>query len=79
MSLETNPKPDASVGELKSQRSAQVSRLARDEMHMAQKEFQQSAKPQGQGRGQAVSSGNRIGCRRYRGRHLLVAAPFEQG
>jgi hypothetical protein len=51
MSLEANPKPEASVGELMSQLSAQVSRLVRDEMRLAQKEFQQSVRHAGLGAG----------------------------
>jgi Flp pilus assembly protein TadB len=51
MSVQANPKPDASIGELMSQLSAQVSRLVRDEMRLAQKEFQQSAKHAGLGMG----------------------------
>jgi Putative Actinobacterial Holin-X, holin superfamily III len=51
MSLEANPKSDASIGELISQLSSQMSRLVRDEMHLAQKEFQQSAKHAGMGAG----------------------------
>ncbi len=57
MSLETNPKPEASIGELMSQLSAQVSRLVRDEMHLAQKEFQQSAKHAGVGAGLLSAAG----------------------
>jgi Flp pilus assembly protein TadB len=44
-------KPDASVGELMSQLSSQTSRLIRDEMRLAQKEFQESAKHAGIGAG----------------------------
>lgn len=51
MSLEAHPKPEASIGELMSQLSAQLSRLVRDEMRLAQKEFQQSAKHVGIGVG----------------------------
>jgi hypothetical protein len=40
MSLEPRPAADASMGELMSQLSAQTSRLVRDEMRLAQKEFQ---------------------------------------
>ncbi len=43
MSLEANSKFDASTGELITQLSSQLSRLVRDEMRLAQKEFQQSA------------------------------------
>jgi uncharacterized membrane protein YqjE len=51
MSVESKPAPDASVGELMSQLSAQTSRLVRDELRLAQKEFQQSAKHAGIGAG----------------------------
>jgi MFS family permease len=57
MSLQANPKPDASIGELMSQLSAQVSRLVRDEMRLAQKEFQQSAKHAGLGVGLLSAAG----------------------
>ncbi|KUI20008.1 hypothetical protein AU194_03680 [Mycobacterium sp. GA-2829] len=51
MSLESKPGADASLGELLSQLSAQTSRLVRDEMRLAQKEFQESAKHAGIGAG----------------------------
>lgn len=51
MSLEPRPTADASVGELMSQLSAQTSRLVRDEMRLAQKEFQESVKHAGIGAG----------------------------
>jgi Flp pilus assembly protein TadB len=51
MSVETKPTNDASVGELMSQLSARTSRLIRDEMRLAQKEFQESAKHAGIGAG----------------------------
>lgn len=57
MSLQANPKPDASMGELMSQLSAQVSRLVRDEMRLAQKEFQDSAKHAGLGVGLLSAAG----------------------
>jgi preprotein translocase subunit Sss1 len=57
MSLETNPKSDASVGELMGDLSAQLSRLVRDEMRLAQKEFQQSAKHAGIGVGLLGAAG----------------------
>jgi Flp pilus assembly protein TadB len=56
-SVRANPKPDASVGELMSQLSAQLSRLVRDEMRLAQKEFQQSAKHAGLGAGLLSAAG----------------------
>jgi Flp pilus assembly protein TadB len=51
MAVESKPAGDASVGELLSQLSAQTSRLIRDELQLAQKEFQQSAKHAGIGAG----------------------------
>jgi uncharacterized membrane protein YqjE len=48
---------DASLGDLMSQLSAQVSRLVRDEMRLAQKEFQQSAKHAGLGAGLLGTAG----------------------
>lgn len=57
MSLEANPKSDASTGELITQLSSQLSRLVRDEMRLAQKEFQQSAKRAGVGVGLLSAAG----------------------
>ena len=51
MSVESKAASDASIGELMSQLSAQTSRLVRDEMRLAQKEFQESAKHAGIGAG----------------------------
>ncbi|WP_422747833.1 phage holin family protein [Mycobacterium sp. WMMD1722] len=51
MSLESKPTTDASVGELMGQLSAQTSRLVRDELRLAQKEFQESARHAGIGAG----------------------------
>ena len=51
MSLESKPAADASIGELMSQLSSQTSRLVRDELRLAQKEFQESAKHAGLGAG----------------------------
>jgi Flp pilus assembly protein TadB len=51
MSVESKPKADASVGELMSQLSSQTSRLVRDELRLAQKEFQESVKHAGIGAG----------------------------
>ncbi|MDT5011987.1 MAG: hypothetical protein QOH57_3604 [Mycobacterium sp.] len=51
MSVQTKPAADASIGELMNQMSAQTSRLVRDEMRLAQKEFQQAAKHAGLGAG----------------------------
>ncbi len=51
MTVESKPGTDASIGELMSQLSTQTSRLIRDEMRLAQKEFQQSAKHAGIGAG----------------------------
>jgi Flp pilus assembly protein TadB len=51
MGVESKYAADASIGELMSQLSAQTSRLVRDEMRLAQKEFQESAKHAGIGAG----------------------------
>lgn len=51
MTVESKPTADASLGELLSQLSAQTSRLVRDEMRLAQKEFQESARHAGIGAG----------------------------
>lgn len=51
MNPETSPAADASLGELLSQLSAQTSRLVRDEIRLAQKEFQDSARHAGAGAG----------------------------
>ncbi|MCV7199527.1 phage holin family protein [Mycobacterium angelicum] len=51
MSLDATPNSDASIGELMAQLSSQTSRLVRDEMRLAQKELQQSAKHAGAGAG----------------------------
>lgn len=51
MSTEAKPTSDASIGELMSQLSSQLSRLVRDEMQLAQKELEQSAKRAGIGAG----------------------------
>ena len=51
MSTEAKPTSDASIGELMSQLSSQLSRLVRDEMQLAQKEIAQSAKRAGIGVG----------------------------
>ncbi|MGV0834659.1 phage holin family protein [Mycolicibacterium thermoresistibile] len=57
MSVETKPGSDASLGELLSQLSAQTSRLVRDELRLAQKEFQESAKHAGIGAGLFSAAG----------------------
>ncbi|MBO0863851.1 MAG: phage holin family protein [Mycobacterium sp.] len=57
MTIETKPKSDASIGELMTQLSSQLSRLVRDEMRLAQKEFQQSAKHAGMGAGLLSTAG----------------------
>jgi Flp pilus assembly protein TadB len=44
-------RPDASIGELLGQLSEQTGRLVRDELRLAQKEFQQSARHAGIGAG----------------------------
>jgi Flp pilus assembly protein TadB len=51
MTVESRPAGDASVADLMGQLSAQTSRLIRDEMRLAQKEFQASAKHAGIGAG----------------------------
>lgn len=51
MAVESKRAADASTGELLSQLSAQTSRLIRDELRLAQKEFQQSARHAGIGAG----------------------------
>lgn len=51
MSVESKSSADASIGELMSQLSTQTSRLVRDEMRLATKELQQSAKHAGIGAG----------------------------
>jgi hypothetical protein len=57
MSVEYKPPPDASIGELMSQLSAQTSRLVRDEMRLAQREFQASVKHAGMGAGLFSAAG----------------------
>ncbi|HZQ32470.1 MAG TPA: phage holin family protein [Mycobacterium sp.] len=57
MSVETRPHAEASIGELMSQLSAQTSRLVRDEMRLAQKEFQNAAKHAGIGAGLLSTAG----------------------
>lgn len=51
MAVESKPSADASIGELMGQLSTQTSRLIRDEMRLAQKEFQESARHAGIGAG----------------------------
>ena len=51
MSVQDNPTANASIPESVSQLSAQTSRLVRDEMRLAQKEFQESARHAGIGAG----------------------------
>jgi uncharacterized membrane protein YqjE len=53
----TEQKTDASTGELLGQLSAQTSRLVRDELRLAQKEMQESAKHAGVGAGLAGAAG----------------------
>ena len=57
MTVESKSAADASIGELMSQLSAQTSRLVRDEMRLAQKEFQESAKHAGIGAGLISAAG----------------------
>ncbi|MCT7659597.1 phage holin family protein [Mycobacterium deserti] len=51
MSVDSKPAANASIGELMSQLSSQTSRLVRDEMRLAQKEFHESVKHAGIGAG----------------------------
>jgi Flp pilus assembly protein TadB len=51
MSVESKQAADPTIGELMSQLSSQVSRLIRDEMRLAEREFQDSAKHAGIGAG----------------------------
>jgi len=57
MSVESKQVADPSIGELMSQLSSQVSRLIRDELRLAEKEFQQSAKHAGIGAGLFSAAG----------------------
>jgi uncharacterized membrane protein YqjE len=57
MSVESKSAADASIGELVSQLSTQTSRLVRDEMRLATKELQQSAKHAGIGVGLFSAAG----------------------
>src|SRR5689334_5933994 len=57
MAVESKPAADASIGELLSQMSTQTSRLVRDELRLAQKEFQESAKHAGLGAGLFSAAG----------------------
>jgi len=57
MTVEPKSGADASIGELMSQLSAQTSRLVRDEMRLAQKELQESAKHAGIGAGLFSAAG----------------------
>jgi Flp pilus assembly protein TadB len=51
MSVESKQTAEPTIGELMGQLSSQVSRLIRDEMRLAEKEFQESAKHAGIGAG----------------------------
>ena len=51
MDPESQPAADAPIGELLSRLSGQTSRLVRDEIRLAQKEFQESARHAGVGAG----------------------------
>jgi Flp pilus assembly protein TadB len=57
VSYDSKPPADASVGELMTQLSAQTSRLVRDELKLAQKELQQTAKHAGLGVGLFSAAG----------------------
>ncbi|ULN33439.1 phage holin family protein [Mycolicibacterium smegmatis] len=55
--MQPKPTVDTPIGELMSQLSAQTSRLVRDEMRLAQKEFTESAKHAGIGAGLFSAAG----------------------
>jgi VIT1/CCC1 family predicted Fe2+/Mn2+ transporter len=57
MSVESKQAADPSIGELMSQLSSQVSRLIRDELRLAEKEFHESAKHAGIGAGLFSAAG----------------------
>jgi uncharacterized membrane protein YqjE len=57
MSVETKSTNGQSIGELMSQLSTQTSRLVRDEMRLATKELQESAKHAGKGAGLISAAG----------------------
>jgi uncharacterized membrane protein YqjE len=57
VSYDSRPPADASVAELMRQLSAQTSRLVRDELKLAQKELQQTAKHAGLGVGLFSAAG----------------------
>jgi Flp pilus assembly protein TadB len=57
MTAGATPTENASTGELITQLTAQTSRLVRDEMRLAQKEFQESAKHAGIGAGLFSAAG----------------------
>jgi len=57
MNPEPKPAAEASMGELMTQLSSQTSRLVRDEMRLAQKEFVESAKHAGIGAGLFSAAG----------------------
>ena len=55
---DTKPAAEASISELMTQLSSQTSRLVRDEMRLAQKEFVESAKHAGIGAGLFSAAGS---------------------
>ena len=57
MNPEPKPGAEASISELMTQLSSQTSRLLRDEMRLAQKEFVESAKHAGIGAGLFSAAG----------------------
>lgn len=57
MNPESRPAAEAPIGELLSQLSTQTSRLVRDEMRLAQKEFQDSMRHAGKGAGLLSAAG----------------------
>jgi hypothetical protein len=67
MNPEPKPAAEASMAELMTQLSSQTSRLVRDEMRLAQKEFVESAKHAGIGAGLFSAAGL---ARRYSTRRL---------
>ena len=55
--MQPKPDADAPIGELIAQLSAQTTRLVRDEMRLAQREFTESAKHAGRGAGIISAAG----------------------
>ncbi|MCB0942014.1 MAG: phage holin family protein [Mycobacterium sp.] len=57
MDPESQPRAEAPIGELLSQLSGQTLRLVRDEIRLAQREFQESARHAGKGAGLISAAG----------------------